>query len=313
MIEHRRTDRSWSVAVFAARETLDTLTATLDAVLGAIRQRSSVNILVNGNRVLAEELSQRMGCRATANPLASIRVWWIETGDKAHAWNQYLRHIWNEGELAMFVDGYARPHPSAFCLLEEGVSFCDHVLLSTGLPGSGRSAKSMAVEILATHGVHGNLFCIKPGAMAHMRRVGFHLPVGIYRTDATLGAAVKFGLHPEKNAWDIKRVFVHPEITWTVPEKFWWRYADAKGHLKRVLRQAQGSLENRAVRYFYQVRRQRIETLPETVHELIDAWVDACPEEAARLLRNPLCRYAIAKLRGSRTGRPEDVPLLFYE
>lgn len=291
----------------------DTLVSTVDAVMDAIRRPSSVNILVNGNKVLADELSRILKNRRVNNPQAFIRVWWIETGDKAHAWNQYIKHIWRQEQLAIFVDGYACPHPSALSLLEEGVVFCDRVLLSTGLPGSGRSAKKISIVLLETHGIHGNLYCIKSSAMSYMKKVGFHLPLGMYRTDSTIGSAIKFGLDPEKNEWDMKRIFVHPEVTWTVKKNL-WRYSSLKGHLKRLIRQAQGKFENRAVRYFYQIRKQKIETLPKTTLELVDTWIAACPDDAARLLRSPLCRYTLVSLRKSKIVEPhEEKPILIYE
>ena len=212
----------WSVAIFAARESVDTLLITTEAVLGALRRPTVVNVLINGNKALSDELPRALMNRRISHPLAKLKVWWIEWGDKAHAWNQYLRHIWAEGQQAFFVDGYVRPHPSAIGLLEESITFCDHVFAATGLPGNGRTAKELGKQLLETHGLHGNLFCVKTSAMMHMKETGFHLPRGIYRTDATLGAAIKFGFDPSIHKWDIKRIFVHPDVTWSVPEKFWW-------------------------------------------------------------------------------------------
>lgn len=241
----------WSIAIFAARESLPVILDTIDAVIKACHRPSSVNILVNGNFQLAKELSN-LKIRIT-NSLICAKIWYIEFGDKAHAWNQYVRYIWNDGQLAFFIDGYVCPYPSALVLLEEGVNFCQHVHASTGLPANGRSAKLLGEMLLKTHGIHGNLYCVKPNVMSHIRESGFHLPLGIYRTDSTLGAAIKFNFDPENYDWDLKRIFVHPEATWLVPKKHWWRYSDTKQQLKRMLRQAQGDLENKAVQFHLQI------------------------------------------------------------
>lgn len=303
----------WSVAIFAARETLATLMITVDTVINALRRPSTVNILINGNLVLAEELSQAFKKRNISNPLACIKVWWIELGDKAHAWNQFVQYIWSDGQLAFFIDGYTRPHPSAFLLLEEGVTYCDHVFASTGLPSSGRSAKALSRQLLETHGIHGNLYCIKPNVMLHIRETGFHLPLGIYRTDPTLEAAIKFNFDPENNKWGIKRVFVHPEVTWSVPKKYWWRYSDIKSQFKRLIRQAQGSLENKSVQFHLQICKKKPETLPATTLELVESWITARPKDADILIKKPLCRHALETLRKAAIVKVPDVkPMLVY-
>lgn len=304
----------WSIAIFAARETLATLMITVDAVINAIRRPSTVNILINGNLALAEELSQAFKKRSISNPLVCINVWWIELGDKAHAWNQYVQYIWGDGQLAYFIDGYARPHPSALLLLEESVCFCSHVFASTGLPSSGRSVKTLGRQLLETHGIHGNLYCVKPSVMSHIRETGFHLPLGIYRTDSTLEAAIKFSFDPKNNSWDLKRVFVHPEVTWSVPKKYWWKYSDIKGQFKRFLRQAQGNFENKAIQFHLQFCKRKPETLPITALEAVETWITARPNESDVLLRKPLHRRALENMRKSAiVNIPNATPALYYE
>ncbi|MDO8971776.1 MAG: hypothetical protein Q7U74_13870, partial [Saprospiraceae bacterium] len=288
---------SWSVAVFAARESLEVLLITLDAILVAIKRPATVNLLINGNETLATNLNAALMEKSITNALVEIRIWIIEIGDKACAWNQYIQHIWNSGELAFFVDGYARPNPSSFVLLENAMTSSGQISAATGLPSTGRTAKPLGKMMLATHGLHGNLYCISPAIMQHMKSSGFHLPAGIYRTDSTLGAAIKFCFDPANNEWNDSRVFVHPEVTWTTPEKHWWRFSDIKSQLKRQLRQAQGDLENRAVRNHLQVCKRRAESLPATALELVETWVIACPDEAASALCNPLHRHAWKNLK----------------
>lgn len=291
----------WSVAIFAAREPAPTLAACIRAALAAGKSENTViDVLVNGNRALAEQTAQSADFGIPAGGNASVRTWFIPVGDKAHAWNEYVHRLW-EGGTAYFIDGYAEVRANALALLAAGLRDAPDALGATGVPTSGRSAEALRRLMLKEGGIHGNLFAIREPVMAAIRQRAFRLPLGLYRTDSLIGAALVYRLDPGQNNWDMTRMFVHPEATWDVRQTATWKPKDLWGQYKRKLRQAQGVLENRAVRQHLAVEKRSPEALPVTVSELVEKWIANCPEEARSIfLKQPLTMYAARKLRQPR-------------
>lgn len=290
----------WSVAIFSSRESIDTLASSIDAVLTAVSDTPAVvDVIVNGNRSLADAAARF----AQTSPVAGseptiIRTWFLEVADKAYAWNTYVHEIWEGADLAYFVDGYVRVMPDAFALIANGLSCAPDKLAASGIPTVGRSSKALRKQMLKTGGIHGNLYMLRGEVLKQLCVRGFRLPIGIYRNDALLGAVICFGLNPAKNGWDRRRIYVHPHATWVNPTLAWWRLGDLWRHGKKIMRQAQGILENHAVRDSLAFRKRPPETLPRTVSDLVLTWLRANPAQAARVfLRNPLCLFAANNVR----------------
>lgn len=288
------------VAIFASREECTTLQRTIDSVRAATGPRDIVDVLVNGNSGLVESLCRRL-------PLGDVdavrvRVWWIALGDKAHAWNQYMHDLRTDGDATFFLDGYVSVRPDAFRLLAAAAAASPGALAATGVPTSGRSASRMRRDMLRDGGLHGNLFMLTSRAMQSIRRTGIRLPLGLYRTDSTIGAALAFGLDPARNQWDPKRfIVVQPKATWTTEPKHWWSYTQCIAQLKRIRRQAQGALENAAVQQLFAGQRRLPHELPATVEDLLLDWAEFCPDDVRRLTsRSPLRRAALGALQTRR-------------
>lgn len=306
----------WAVAIFAARETAGTLASCLQAALQSCgSKRTVIDVLVNGNRALADQFSQyvddfklrRTGKQSAGN--AVVRVWFIPFGHKAHAWNVYLHTIWPGGDVNYFIDGYVQVRPDAFMLLDERLTATTGALGATGIPTSGRSARKLAKQMLTEGGMHGNLHAIRGSALSNMKQTGFRLPLGLYRTDSLIGAVLMFRLDPAKNAWDAKRVVVHPQVTWHVAPASLWTPKDLSAQYKRKLRQAQGALENRAVREHLAIGKRDPVLLPRTANELVNRWLADHPEQAKKaFLSQPLTFYAARKLRRHRDWSIADLP-----
>jgi hypothetical protein len=219
----------WSIAVFAARETPVVLQETLASILAATNRRAIVDVLVNGNLSLVNDAKTIIKSISLQSGESIFRLWYIPLGDKANAYNCYIHKIFPQSRFAYFVDGYARPYPDAFSLLENGLNEHSEAWCAAGVPSTGRGARRSKTEQIAEHGIHGNLFCIPQYVMNLMRDNCFYLPIGLYRTDPTIGAAIKYSLDPAENSWDNRRIYVHPEASWKVDKKIWWRYSEIVG------------------------------------------------------------------------------------
>lgn len=298
----------WCAAVFTSRERADVVLQAVQAIHRAATQPTLVDVMVNGNRALADELCRVLAQQPHAPALAPLRVWSIALGDKAHAWNEYVHGVWPGARQTFFVDGYARVAPDALGLLAAALRQRPEALAASGVPSVGRSARGLRLQMLRDGGLHGNLFALPEHGMSLLRSRNFRLPVGLYRTDATIGAALSFGMDPQRHPWSPKTFLaVVGEATWSVPATPWWRPAVLAAQLKRRRRQAQGDLENRAVSHFLATLRQPPESLPPTAAQLVEEWAVQRPEELDRLLhRSILRRQALRALAAAPSISAQD-------
>lgn len=264
----------WAVAVFAARESAETIENTIEATKLAVAGNDCrIAILVNGNRSLADQLSLRFKERHYAPPTGiRIDIWFLEVGDKAQTWNTYVHRLYPGAELTYFVDGYAAPRPDALNLLSQAISESPQSLAVSGVPSCGRSANRQAAAMLRSGGIHGNLFALPKRTMEELRQRGICLPKGLYRTDSLIGAILNFRFDPSKHNWDPGQILVQGDATWEITPLRWWHPGDIRTHVKRVLRQSQGQLENLAVGDHLGRRRRSPESLPSTARELVLQW-----------------------------------------
>jgi hypothetical protein len=290
------------LSIYAARESLSALSKTLTAASQACTGiEAVVDVVVNGNPPLATSLAQALSEGQVATEPV-VRVWSLSLGDKAGAWNHYIHAIAPAASHYVFLDGYAELNRDAVGELMTAVERQPTLLAATGVPSMGAGARRTAAQMRADGGLHGNCHLLTARALTQLRAIGFRLPLGLYRGDGTLGAALAFGLDLQPRKWDVKaRIVVCDRAAWRIEPLRWWRGADWQRHWRRMLRQAQGDLENRAVRYFFSTQRLPLGALPRTAHELVEAWMTAEPEAAHSALRgNWMRRRALAELRQPR-------------
>jgi hypothetical protein len=264
-----------SIVVFAAREKPDELARTVDAALRAIpaASRSVVEILVNGNEALAAEAA-KFAATLSINALVTVRVWALPFGDKAQTWNKYIYEIWDGTDFAHCIDGYARLRSDAIVVLERALAAHPDAMAGTGLPSTGRRVQRLRDEMMRDGGLHGNFYCLRKAAIDGIRAREFRLPIGLYRTDGTMGAAIAFGLDPATHQWSPKKfIHVEPGATWDTDAKPLTSVAAVRSQFKRMLRQQQGALENAAVRHYFAESRIAIGALPRDVQDLLVGWV----------------------------------------
>lgn len=300
-------ENAWSVAIVSSRESIDTLRSAVEAVLKTLSSTpATIDVIVNGNRRLAEQMAAALPeLRSTGSCPVSLRLWHIEVGDKAHAWNEYLHSIWQPSDVVYFIDGYAQVSPGCLSLLKEGLDRVPHAWAISGVPTLGRNAQSLREEMIQESGGHGTLHALRGNVCLQMRQRGFRIPLGLYRVDGLVFALIAFALDPATNSWDTSRTVVHPDVTWTFRPLAWWRLSDLRTYGRRLLRQAQGDLENRAIRQHLAIQKRSPESLPATCSELVLSWWKAYPSDVRGVvLRNPLRYIAFRKLRRPRDWSP---------
>lgn len=300
----------WTVAIIAARESIVTLGRCITATLAACTSHGAVvDVVINGNTELAEAAAALVRSGKLDTGSSVVRVWSIAVGDKAHAWNQYVHYIWPGSEITYFVDGYVEPRPDAFVALSRRLGEAPEALGVTGVPSAGRSAAKTRETMLRHGGIQGNMHALGNEAMTEIKQRGVRLPLGLYRTDSLIGALLLLKLAPESAKWEPKRLVVAGDATWDIPGQSAFTFQNVKAQLKRMLRQAQGDLENRALREHMTVQHLPAQQFPETAAELVINWIAAQPEQAKAIFRKRLaCRYAAHKLRRGRDWSAAHMP-----
>ena len=290
----------WSLTIFASREPVSLLIATIHNVLLSVNNNTVVDVLINGNTRLASDLVCQLD--GSLGEDRRLRVWVIEFGDKANAWNSYFHRIWDGQSIAFFMDGYVGLRSGSIELLGSALERESQSVGGCGVPSGSNSSDKLAEKMLAEGGFHGNFCAIKGSVIETIKRRGIRIPLGMYRTDSLVGAWLAFGLDPSTNNWDIGRLLVVSEVTWDTPVKKWWRYSDIKSAISRKVRQSRGDLENTAVRYFLGKKKMLPEALPSDVWRLVSSWVAACPEEWNKIKKlRLLSRYSfdsMSKFKG---------------
>lgn len=299
----------WCVAILSARETAATLAATLDAAVTALGTHPScIDIVVNGNALVAETLAARVrGSRAAAH--LTVRVWSLALRDKAHAWNTYVHRIWPGNGHTFFMDGCITVSHASLTALQARFDRSAHALVAAAVPTAGRSAAAIRELMLRNPQIHGSLFAVRDTAMAQMRSAAFRLPLGFYRSDSLLGTLVNFNFDPATHDWDDRRIAVAGDATWTMRLKSVWNPSDVRAQLHRMTRQALGRVEEAAIKELFYDRRVSIDILSPQPLGLVDAWLERVPESANRpLASDMLARLRIAHLRRRADWHQADEP-----
>lgn len=258
------TSPDWAVAIFAARESAATLGRSIEAAVAACAGRhATIDVIVNGNRALAAAVARRQW-----DGDAQVRVWNVDIGDKAHAWNEYLHRIWPGARPAFFIDGYTALTREVLAALYWRVA-------------SDRPAAALRLRepLLKTGGPYANVHAISAASMAALRHHGFRLPLGLYRTDSLIGAVLGFGL--DMAAQPPSRVrAVEPEAPRMVRSRA--RPRDVQG--EPVAASAR--------------RAARPEAAPQATRQLIHDWLVEHPRQARPLFfKRPLSLAAARKLK----------------
>jgi hypothetical protein len=259
-------------AVTASRETAAVLERTLIALAAARPSVDRVDVLVNGNLELARQIAQRIADFDSSHQTPAWAVWHHPLPHKANALNHYFHDIWPGGS-SYFIDGYVRVKPDALGHLLATLACRQQAHAAAAVPSVGRSAAAMASAMQREGGFRGNLLALRATSMARLKADGFKLPVGMYRVDSTLGAVLAFNFDPSAFSWGPMRyVAVDARATWDIDLSPWWLPSTLRAHLLRRIRQAQGQVENWAVRHWLALEKRKPRELQADVHELIVAW-----------------------------------------
>lgn len=289
----------WAITVFASREGPQ-LETCLDALDSALAGWPSVaaHVVVNGGSE-ATAAHARAALERWRHPAAVVE---IPFGDKANAWNQYIYGLRPGARWHLFVDGYVAPDVSGLDKLRTRFEAAD-ALAATGVPsGEHRGAVQMREFVQSHGGILGGLHAIRGEWLDRLVRRGILQPWGLYRGDGLIGSWLCHDLDPLAQAWDKDRILVVPEATWQGERLSPFAPRDLLTQWRRMQRQAQGRMENRAIKDI--IYREGYEGLPQSARELVEHALNLGPGSNDRSLTRRLLRGHVTR-RLRRTPEPE--------
>ena len=110
-----------------------------------------------------------------------------------------------EGDCYVFVDGDAEVIPGSIQALARLLTDHPQANCAAGLPCNGRRAPEYRRQMMATHGMFGDLYALDGGFVARLRNSGIRLPEDLIGDDSLIGALAKTGLASE-DEWDEDRL-----------------------------------------------------------------------------------------------------------
>jgi glycosyltransferase involved in cell wall biosynthesis len=196
----------WAVMILAHNEE-DKIVACLDSLFaGELGKPFDVYVMANGCTDRTETLVADYAARQPAVHLVSISM-----GDKCNAWNVFVNETAKDAcpgrEIYFFMDGDARIAPGSLSVMASALQHDTHAHAAAAVPGSGRSMRHDADEILSQRGLVANLYALRGAFMQRLQALGVRIPLKLEGDDGLIGALVKWDLDT-CGEWDHQ--LIHP-------------------------------------------------------------------------------------------------------
>jgi len=227
--------------------------------------------------------------------------WFVEEypqGGKARSWNRFLfDELAAFSPVHVFVDGDAEVAPGSVEALAAALAADPHANAASAVPLNGRNAAAYRAELIAGHGLFGDLYALRGDFLARMQARGLRLPVDLVGDDSLVGALAKTDLGAESQ-WDDARVVPVPEAGFRCEPGALTPAALRLQH-RRLVSYSVRHFQNRIVSHL--MRDAGPDALPERLADLYPEWL---PRFAPRPRHWWFDRLALARIRrAARAGR----------
>lgn len=148
----------------------------------------AVHVLVNGSRDRTAAVA-----RAAGGAAVTVHDW--PEGGKARSWNRFMLDSPIIAARAyVFVDGDAEIVPGSVAALVGSLAANPAANAAAALPCNGRRARHYRAELVATHGMFGDLYALSAPFIDRWRASGIRLPEDLIGDDGLIGALAKTDL-----------------------------------------------------------------------------------------------------------------------
>ncbi len=159
--------------------------------------RISVHAIVNGSHDRTADI---------ARGFAGVTVHDYAEGGKSSSWNRFVLDTPGlAGQCFVFVDGDAQVLPGSVEALAATLAANPDANAAAGMPCNGRRAEAYRQQMIAGHGLFGDLYALSGSFVERMRAKAIRLPDDLVGDDGLICAMAKTDLGNEDD-WRDERV-----------------------------------------------------------------------------------------------------------
>lgn len=152
----------------------------------------AIHVVVNGSTDGTAAIVEGFAAR---HPQLTLHNW--AEGGKARSWNRIiLDHLAPGHPAIVLVDGDAEVAPGSIAALVSALAQHPEANAAAALPLNGRRVEHYRSQMIATHGLFGDLHALRGSFVDRMRAAGIRLPVDLIGDDGLVGALAKTDLDP---------------------------------------------------------------------------------------------------------------------
>ena len=223
----------------------------------------AVHVVVNGSSDCTAAIARILG-----QGRLTVHEW--PEGGKARSWNRFVLDTPGiEGDAFVFVDGDAQVAPGSIAALAATLAADPAVNAAAAMPRNGRRAEQYCAEMIASHGLFGDLYALSGSFVARLRASGIRLPEDLVGDDSLIGALAKTDLGDEGD-WRDARLQPQPEAGFLC-EPTRLSPASLRGQYRRMINYSVRHFQNRIVSEI--MRSSGPAGLPRRIAELYPQWL----------------------------------------
>lgn len=234
-----------SVVILAYNEA-DNITACLASVAANIQ---SLVVAKRASFEQVECLVVANGCSDNTAALARqfnapwVKVFEIERGDKANAWNRAVHQYSKPAQYYVFLDGDCLAQPESIAHLLAQLSQRPTLNACSAVPSAKLSLYRQ--EMVAKGGIAGCLYALSGQFVNRIKQQKIKMPIGFIGDDSLVGALAHWDLDPIANTWNKALTQVCPQAQFSYPSTWWHAITDPRFYLNRCRRYSLRHFQNK--------------------------------------------------------------------
>ncbi|KPL69520.1 family 2 glycosyl transferase [Erythrobacter sp. SG61-1L] len=221
-----------------------------------------VHVVVNGSSD---------GTAQIARGLAGVTVHEYQQGGKSRSWNRF---VFDTPGIAarcyVFVDGDAEVLPGSVEALAATLKENPAANAAAGMPRNGRNAEAYRQQMLADHGLFGDLYALSGSFVERMRASDIRLPEDLVGDDGLLCAMAKTDLANEDD-WRNERVVPCVDAGFLCEEASLLRPGTLVVQYRRMINYSLRHFQNRIISAI--MRKEGPAGLPRRLAALYSGWL----------------------------------------
>ncbi len=248
-----------TVVIMAYNEA-DNITACLESVAMNIQDLSASHpacydqveclVVANGCRDNTAELARQFSeqsarLKPSVKPAVTpwVKVFEIERGDKANAWNRAVHQYSKASQYYVFLDGDCVAQPNAIAKLIDELSHDVKLNACSAVPSAKLSLYRQ--EMVTKGGIAGCLYALSGQFVQRIKQQKIKMPIGFIGDDSLVGALAHWDLDPLDNCWNKALTKVCPQAQFNYPSTWWHAITDPRFYLNRYRRYSLRHFQNK--------------------------------------------------------------------